>query len=181
MQFRCSSSGVQASAGLHFLEAPKPGGTSHGVKGNAGGPNGRECSEAERATARDAEATLGPSAARTAEGRRRSHQPAVLALLRSTYYAGRNMKDVKLLILTSLSDGPKHGYAIQADIEVFAGMRLGPGTLYGAISRLEQSGMISSVETDDRRKPYRLTAGGRAALTGELGVLQRVLARAATA
>lgn len=42
-----------------------------------------------------------------------------------------------LLILISLADGPKHGYAMTQDIETVSGQRLGPGTLYGAITRLE--------------------------------------------
>jgi DNA-binding PadR family transcriptional regulator len=51
--------------------------------------------------------------------------------------------DPTTLILTSLASGPKHGYALLLDIEEFAGVRLGPGTLYGAISRLEQRGLIN--------------------------------------
>lgn len=90
------------------------------------------------------------------------------------------MRDVTLLVLTSLSDGPKHGYAIQADIEAFAGLRLGPGTLYGAIGRLERDGHISPVGThEERRKPYRLTAKGQSTLADQLDVFQRVVARAA--
>lgn len=90
------------------------------------------------------------------------------------------MRDVTLLVLTSLSDGPKHGYAIQGDIEAFAGVRLGPGTLYGAIGRLERDGDIAPVEVDrQRRKPYRLTTKGRSALAQRLDLLQRVAVRAA--
>jgi hypothetical protein len=50
--------------------------------------------------------------------------------------------DPTVLILTSLAAGEKHGYALLQDIEAFAGVRLGPGTLYGAISRLEDRGLI---------------------------------------
>jgi DNA-binding PadR family transcriptional regulator len=75
---------------------------------------------------------------------------------------GRN--DPPFLILTSLASGPKHGYALTQDIETFAGVRLGPGSLYGAITRLEQRGLIAPVESDDRRQPYELTAAGRATL-----------------
>ena len=64
------------------------------------------------------------------------------------------------LILTSLSSGPKHGHALLLDIESFAGARLGPGTLYGAITRLEQRGLIEPLDADDRRRPYRITAAG---------------------
>ena len=45
-----------------------------------------------------------------------------------------------LYILLSLADGPKHGYAIMADVEGISGVPLGPGTLYGALARLEQRG-----------------------------------------
>lgn len=69
------------------------------------------------------------------------------------------------LILSSLADGPKHGYALTKDIESFAGIRLAPGTLYEALSRLEAQGMIEALEHEDRRRPYRLTATGAAALS----------------
>ena len=71
-----------------------------------------------------------------------------------------------VLILTSLAAGPKHGYALTQDIEQFAGVTLGPGTLYGAIGRLEERGLIEPdlSGTDERRRPYRITAAGRAAL-----------------
>ena len=79
---------------------------------------------------------------------------------------GRN-NEPPVLILTSLADGPKHGYALTKDIERFAGVSLGPGTLYGAIGRLEERGFIepSPAEADERRRPYRITAAGRVALT----------------
>ena len=70
-----------------------------------------------------------------------------------------------VLILTSLAEGPKHGYALTKDIESFAGVVLGPGTLYGAIARLEERGLIAPIPSDDRRQPYEITIGGRAALT----------------
>ena len=68
--------------------------------------------------------------------------------------------DPIFLIMTSLAGGPKHGYAMMEDIEAFAGTRLGAGTLYGAISRLEESGWIESLRANDRRRPYRLTPSG---------------------
>ena len=64
------------------------------------------------------------------------------------------------LILSSLAGGSKHGYALTKDIEAFAGVRLAPGTLYEALSRLEGQGLIEAVESHDRRRPYRLTATG---------------------
>ena len=68
--------------------------------------------------------------------------------------------DPGLLVLGSLASGPKHGYAITEDVEATTGARLGPGTLYGAISRLEARGLVRPLPTDDRRKPYELTAAG---------------------
>jgi DNA-binding PadR family transcriptional regulator len=70
------------------------------------------------------------------------------------------LNDPPVLILTSLASGPKHGYALLQDIEAFAGVRLGPGTLYGAISRLEERGLIEPVGETGRRRPYRLTPAG---------------------
>jgi DNA-binding PadR family transcriptional regulator len=69
-----------------------------------------------------------------------------------------------VLILTSLASGPKHGHALTKDIEEFAGVKLGPGTLYGAITRLEERGLIEPLGEEERRRPYRLTAAGEAQL-----------------
>lgn len=69
-----------------------------------------------------------------------------------------------LLILMSLASGDKHGYALTKDIEGFAGVVLGPGTLYGAITRLEERGLIKPTPSEDRRQPYRITPSGRSAL-----------------
>ena len=79
-----------------------------------------------------------------------------------------------LLILISLADGPKHGYAITEDIEQVAGHRPGPGTLYGAIARLESRGLIEPLKSKDRRNPYRLTALGQKALQARLAALEAV-------
>ncbi len=85
------------------------------------------------------------------------------------------MTDPALLILASLADGDKHGYAMMVDIERFAGVRLGPGTLYGAITRLEEQGWIVPVKSEDRRKPYRLTADGRSYLEEQMTSLDRLV------
>ena len=79
-----------------------------------------------------------------------------------------------LLILISLADGPKHGYAMIEDILSVAGVRLGPGTLYGAISRLESGGLIEALEPDHRRNPYRLTGAGEQSLRRRLESLSAV-------
>lgn len=77
-----------------------------------------------------------------------------------------------LMILISLSDGPKHGYAIQADIEALTGVRPGPGTLYGAITRLEERGLIERLQVEERRNPYRLTSAGLKALRTQLSAIE---------
>ena len=91
------------------------------------------------------------------------------------------MADRRLLVLVSLNDGPRHGYAIQQDIESFARIRLGPGTLYGAIASLERDGLIRALPGDDRRRPYEMTPAGRRALLDELGAMTAVLRRAGAA
>jgi DNA-binding PadR family transcriptional regulator len=83
--------------------------------------------------------------------------------------------DPSLLILASLAGGEKHGYAMIEDIRDFAGLTLGPGTLYGAITRLEERGWIQPVDSSDRRKPYRLTAPGRRYLEEEMSGLDRMV------
>ncbi|MFG2039419.1 PadR family transcriptional regulator [Dactylosporangium sp. NPDC048998] len=65
-----------------------------------------------------------------------------------------------VLILASLAGGPKHGYALIKDIEEIAGTTLGPGTLYGALGRLERDGLVEALPAEDRRRPYRITAAG---------------------
>jgi DNA-binding PadR family transcriptional regulator len=73
-----------------------------------------------------------------------------------------------LLILVSLSDGPKHGYAIMQDVEQGTGRPMGPGTLYAALIRLEEQGLIEALPPEDRRRPYRLTAVGASDLAEQL-------------
>lgn len=77
-----------------------------------------------------------------------------------------------VLILTSLASGSKHGYALTKDIETFAGVVLGPGTLYGALTRLVERGLITPIPSEDRRQPYEITASGRAALTNAVHAMQ---------
>ena len=79
-----------------------------------------------------------------------------------------------LLVLASLADGEKHGYAMVADIEAMAGLHLGPGTLYGALSRLEEQGLIEALPAAGRRRPYRLTGAGAEVLQTQLSQIARV-------
>jgi DNA-binding PadR family transcriptional regulator len=86
------------------------------------------------------------------------------------------MSDPPLLVLASLAEGDKHGYAMMEDIQRFAGVRLGPGTLYGAITRLEQRGWIRPLKSSaDRRQPYALTASGRRHLKEQLAGLNQIV------
>ncbi|HEV3312973.1 MAG TPA: PadR family transcriptional regulator [Chloroflexota bacterium] len=77
-------------------------------------------------------------------------------------------------ILSSLAAGPKHGYALTKDIEAFAGLRLAPGTLYEALTRLESRGFIEALPAEERRRPYRLTPSGAKALRLQLDAQAQV-------
>ena len=81
--------------------------------------------------------------------------------------------DPPLLVLASLASGPKHGHAMIEDIQRLCGTRLGPGTLYGAIARLEQQGWIKPLPPEDRRQPYRITAEGVRVLHARLTTLRQ--------
>jgi len=81
--------------------------------------------------------------------------------------------DPGLLILGSLAAGPRHGYAIVGDVEVTSGVVLGPGTLYGALSRLEEHGLVEALPGEDRRRPYRITAAGSEVLAEQVESMAR--------
>lgn len=91
-------------------------------------------------------------------------------------------------ILLALADAPRHGYAIMREVEerTSGAVRIGAGTLYGAIRRLRDQGWIeelagapAEVETDDeRRRYYRLTRAGRAAASAEVERLEGLLEQA---
>jgi DNA-binding PadR family transcriptional regulator len=81
--------------------------------------------------------------------------------------------DPPLLVLASLASGAKHGHAMIEDIVRLCGTRLGPGTLYGAIARLEQQGWIEPLAPEERRQPYRITAEGLRVLRARLTTLHR--------
>lgn len=84
-----------------------------------------------------------------------------------------HFSDPPLLVLASLSTGPKHGHAMIEDIVSICGTRLGPGTLYGAIARLEQQGWIESLPREERRQPYRITGEGLRVLRAKLTTLNQ--------
>src|SRR5271168_3202767 len=80
-----------------------------------------------------------------------------------------------LLVLTSLADGPKHGYAIMTDIAAFSGVRMEPGTLYGALARLERRGWVRPLAAAERRRPYQITAAGQEILAGQVTTMQQIV------
>ena len=82
--------------------------------------------------------------------------------------------DPSLLILTSLADGPKHGYAIMTDVTAFSGVRMEPGTLYGALARLERNGWVTPLASQERRRPYQITGAGQEVLAEQLRTMQKI-------
>ncbi|MCQ4043061.1 PadR family transcriptional regulator [Streptantibioticus rubrisoli] len=82
--------------------------------------------------------------------------------------------DPAVLVLTSLAEGDKHGYAITRDIAEQVGVQLGPGTLYGVLARLEDDGLIEALPAEGRRRPYRITATGQRALADQVQQMRRV-------
>src|ERR1700691_2917742 len=86
----------------------------------------------------------------------------------------RGSSDRSILVLTSLAGGPKHGYSLIKDIEEFAGLTLGPGTLYGCLSKLEQAGLVEPLPAEERRHPYRITSAGLAVVEERLTESARI-------
>lgn len=86
----------------------------------------------------------------------------------------RGSSDRSILVLTSLAEGPKHGYALIKDIEDLAGVRLGPGSLYGSLAKLEEAGFVRAIAPDGRRYPYQITPSGLAWLKERLSESARV-------
>lgn len=96
-------------------------------------------------------------------------------------------------ILLALAEGPLHGYAIMQAVEVSAGpdLRMGPGTIYGSLQRMEDAGLVKEVASraDDRsstalgatlnsskgrRRLFALQPAGRRALAHEAQRLARL-------
>ena len=86
----------------------------------------------------------------------------------------RGSSDRSVLILTSLAGSPKHGYALIKDIEDFAGVTLGAGTLYGALAKLEAAGLVAALPEQDRRRPYQITPAGQDQLRERLSESARI-------
>jgi DNA-binding PadR family transcriptional regulator len=89
------------------------------------------------------------------------------------HVALRPVSEPVLLILASLAEKPRHGYALMKDIQTLSGgqVRLSTGTLYGALRRLLQDRWIERFEQEDtsrEKQAYRLTAAGRNRLQVEL-------------
>jgi DNA-binding PadR family transcriptional regulator len=88
--------------------------------------------------------------------------------------------DAQMLVLTVLAEGPLHGYAINTAIEELTGRKLGPGSLYGALSRLEARGLIGPAEgtaaSPERHRTMRITDDGREQLRAELQQMARISA-----
>jgi DNA-binding PadR family transcriptional regulator len=82
--------------------------------------------------------------------------------------------DPEVLILSSLAENAKHGYAIMLDIAAFSGVEIGPGTLYTAITRLVENGWIKPLNPTGRQRPYRLTAAGAHRLRQQLAQMRRL-------
>ena len=78
------------------------------------------------------------------------------------------------LLLSSLAEGPKHGYALTKDVEEFAGVHLVPGTLYAALDRLVELGLVEPLGADGRRRPYGITALGAETLRTHLEAQRQI-------
>ena len=95
---------------------------------------------------------------------------------------GRAPSHHSLLILASLAEGERHGYAIKKDVARRTGgeVRLGSTSLYRLLAQLLDEGLIierraADDDDDQRRRYYRLAAAGRRALASELARLERML------
>jgi DNA-binding PadR family transcriptional regulator len=86
----------------------------------------------------------------------------------------RGSSDRSVLVLTSLASGPKHGYALIKDIEDFAGVHLGAGTLYASLAKLEDDGLIAPLRAEGRRYPYEITPKGSRWLRERLSESRRI-------
>lgn len=81
-------------------------------------------------------------------------------------------------VLLALSREPLHGYGVMKAVEVDSGLSMGPGTVYGALDRLTESGWVQASDADGgdqrRGRVFSLTDRGRTALTDEARRLTRL-------
>jgi DNA-binding PadR family transcriptional regulator len=99
--------------------------------------------------------------------------------------SGLHLSTAMFHILLTLADGQKHGYGIMREVGQRHGVSLGPGTLYGAIKRMLEAGLIGEAEErpdpildDQRRRYYRLTPAGHAAAMAEAARLEGLVSQA---
>ncbi len=85
------------------------------------------------------------------------------------------MSETMFYILLALTE-VRHGYGIMQYVEELTEgrIRLGAGTLYGTLSRMEKDGVIAFVREEDRRKSYQATEDGRALLKQEIARLSEL-------
>ena len=105
-----------------------------------------------RTSPRRSSAGVPPHCTRRGRGRVGGRTPAGGGPMNDRQAELGRFAEPSLHILISLSDGPKHGYAIMVDIERVAGSPMGPGTLYGALARLERRGLIEALDLVERRR-----------------------------
>ena len=72
---------------------------------------------------------------------------------------------------------PMHGYGVMQFVEEVSGggVKIGPGTLYGAVSTLEEAKLIEMVREEGRRKEYQMTEKGKAVLNAQLDRLEQMV------
>lgn len=94
------------------------------------------------------------------------------------------MQEPTYLLLTALADAPRHGYAIIAEVAAISSgrVRMRTGTLYAALDRLQQLGLVrvtgEEVVDGRHRRYYTLTDDGSEALRAETARLQANTAEA---
>lgn len=91
-------------------------------------------------------------------------------------YTGGPMTEAMYYILLALMN-PNHGYQLMAAIEQVSNgrIKMGPGTLYGVLTRLQKDEFIEILDDDGRRKTYAITEDGKAALTAEYKRLKNMI------
>ncbi|HCW73106.1 MAG TPA: PadR family transcriptional regulator [Clostridiaceae bacterium] len=91
-------------------------------------------------------------------------------------YTGGPMTEAMYYVLLTLMY-PNHGYQLMQEISEISGgrVKMGPGTLYGLLNRIEEEGLIAKESDDGRRKTYRITLYGKEQLYKEYERLNRMI------